>query len=337
MIKRWSRSIALAVLICLMGLGTVYAEETTSNKQRNNDIYPDIENHWAQEAIEALFETGVLPVEKGNPFQPDQPVSRSHFLIMLLSSKGITPAFSIEQTNFKDVNEDDFIYPFVETAYQLGIIQGDDQYFRPDEAISRQEAMTMLIRALGEGETAKRYHHKGVLSSFKDAKEISDWAESIMAYAVNKGYFNGIDTGKGAYLYPNKEATRAEAVTLIYNTLYKRLNMPTIHKVNDVDGIPVVYFSKMEVKLTAYNKDVPGIGDKTALGWPVRVGVVAVDPEVIPYGTHLYIPGYGYAVAADNGGKVKNHKIDLYMNTRQEALRFGTKTGVTVYILDPIK
>lgn len=49
----------------------------------------------------------------------------------------------------------------------------------------------------------------------------------------------------------------------------------------------------------------------TATGAVVTYGIVAVDPNVIPLGTKMYIPGYGYAVAADTGGAVKGYVIDL--------------------------
>jgi 3D (Asp-Asp-Asp) domain-containing protein len=50
---------------------------------------------------------------------------------------------------------------------------------------------------------------------------------------------------------------------------------------------------------------------RTATGVLVTYGVVAVDPNVIPLGTKMFIPGYGYAVAADTGGAVKGYIIDL--------------------------
>lgn len=50
---------------------------------------------------------------------------------------------------------------------------------------------------------------------------------------------------------------------------------------------------------------------RTATGVMVTYGVVAVDPNVIPLGTRMFIPGYGYAVAADTGGAVKGYIIDL--------------------------
>ena len=49
----------------------------------------------------------------------------------------------------------------------------------------------------------------------------------------------------------------------------------------------------------------------TASGVPVTRGIVAVDPTVIPLGTRLYIPGYGFAVAGDTGGGIKGNMIDL--------------------------
>jgi 3D (Asp-Asp-Asp) domain-containing protein len=50
---------------------------------------------------------------------------------------------------------------------------------------------------------------------------------------------------------------------------------------------------------------------RTATGVVVTYGIVAVDPDVIPLGTKMFIPGYGYAVAADTGGAVKGYIIDL--------------------------
>lgn len=74
-------------------------------------------------------------------------------------------------------------------------------------------------------------------------------------------------------------------------------------------------------------------GGRTATGRTATYGVAAVDPNVIPLGTKLYIDGYGYAIAADTGGAIKGNKIDLVFNSQQEALAFGRRQ-VTVKILD---
>ena len=64
----------------------------------------------------------------------------------------------------------------------------------------------------------------------------------------------------------------------------------------------------------------------TATGVAVAYGIVAVDPNVIPLGTRMTVPGYGEGVAADTGGAVTGARIDLWFPTRAEALAWGTRT-----------
>ncbi len=71
----------------------------------------------------------------------------------------------------------------------------------------------------------------------------------------------------------------------------------------------------------------------TATGAKAVKGVVAVDDRVIPMGTRLYIPGYGFAVAADRGSAIKGRRIDLCFATYREAIQFGRRK-VKVYVLD---
>lgn len=70
----------------------------------------------------------------------------------------------------------------------------------------------------------------------------------------------------------------------------------------------------------------------TRLGIPVRPGIVAVDPRVIPLGTRLYVEGYGYALAADTGSAIKGNRIDLFMETHQQAKLYG-RHRIKVYVL----
>jgi 3D (Asp-Asp-Asp) domain-containing protein len=60
--------------------------------------------------------------------------------------------------------------------------------------------------------------------------------------------------------------------------------------------------------------------------------VIAVDPNVIPLGTKVYVPGYGYAVAADTGGAINGHKIDVHFPSTHDAVQWGRRTiNITVY------
>lgn len=95
-----------------------------------------------------------------------------------------------------------------------------------------------------------------------------------------------------------------------------------------------IRFTKvMEMEATAYH---PMDGDGhgiTASGIPARYGVVAVDPDVIPLGTRVFIPGYGEAIAADTGGAIQGARIDLCMEDYAEAFEFGRRM-TEVYILN---
>jgi 3D (Asp-Asp-Asp) domain-containing protein len=77
----------------------------------------------------------------------------------------------------------------------------------------------------------------------------------------------------------------------------------------------------LTVSATAY--DLPG---HTATGLPVGWGIVAVDPSVIPLGTHMMIPGYGEAVAADTGGAVVGDTIDIWFPSSAQAAAWGRRT-----------
>ena len=71
---------------------------------------------------------------------------------------------------------------------------------------------------------------------------------------------------------------------------------------------------------------------KTASGLPVGVGVIAVDPRVIPLGTRVFVPGYGPAVAADVGTAIIGNIIDLWMPSTAQARAWGRRTvTITIY------
>jgi resuscitation-promoting factor RpfB len=82
---------------------------------------------------------------------------------------------------------------------------------------------------------------------------------------------------------------------------------------------------------TAYTANCSGCSGTTASGHRAGHGIVAVDPRVIPLGSHLYIPGYGRAVAGDTGGAIHGNRVDLGFNSDSDAMQFGRR-AVTVYI-----
>jgi 3D (Asp-Asp-Asp) domain-containing protein len=85
----------------------------------------------------------------------------------------------------------------------------------------------------------------------------------------------------------------------------------------------------LRVLSTAYD---PGPGScgayadgHTCNGKRAGYGVIAVDPQVIPLGAKLFVPGYGYGIAADVGGAIKGYRVDLGFNSRSGSFRWGKK------------
>jgi 3D (Asp-Asp-Asp) domain-containing protein len=88
----------------------------------------------------------------------------------------------------------------------------------------------------------------------------------------------------------------------------------------------------LDMVATAYTAQCNGCNGYTASGYHAGHGIVAVDPRVIPLGTRLYIPGYGFAIAGDTGGAIVGRRIDLGFDSLGDAMAFGRR-AVKVYRL----
>ncbi|MFD1851963.1 3D domain-containing protein [Oceanobacillus bengalensis] len=86
----------------------------------------------------------------------------------------------------------------------------------------------------------------------------------------------------------------------------------------------------IEVAATAYTASCEGCSGITYTGLDLNKNpnakVIAVDPNVIPMGSEVYVEGYGYATAADIGSAIKGNKIDVFVPTLSEAEKWGTRS-----------
>ena len=131
-----------------------------------------------------------------------------------------------------------------------------------------------------------------------------------------------------------------EAITLTGCTSGTPMSPAPYEILLDEAGQPVNFQKVYTGKATAYTNDRGQLSEYTASGRRAAVGVVAVDPELIPYGTELYIVSpdgsyvYGYAIAGDTGGGVRSGALiaDLFMETYEECVQYGKRT-MNVYVL----
>jgi len=188
-----------------------------------NDIaFADMTGHWAKNDVEVLAAKGIVSGVTSRSFAPERPITRAEFaklIVMLLRTMqddaGITEDRSIAPPPvFSDVAADAWYGEYVQEAAALGLMQGANGKFRPGTAITRQEMMTVIARALGF-DPASKLNEEIILAAYRDEDELSDWARKPAAYLIQAGLINGAN-GK---LQPSKLATRAESAALLLRVL----------------------------------------------------------------------------------------------------------------------
>lgn len=173
-------------------------------------FFVDLDNYaWAAPAIDFFRTYGITTGVSPKYFAPANALRRGDF-VLLLSRAFRFPAVGTE--SFKDVPEDSYYAAAIASAKEMGLVSGSTRgLFNPEGTISREEAATYLFRAL------QRF--RGVdagsaadLAPFSDTGEISSVAVPAMGALVRLGVLNG-DNGR---LYPGRDLTRAETMTILY-------------------------------------------------------------------------------------------------------------------------
>ena len=190
------------------------AEIPNTSDEDSKTIYPfdDIADiSWAADAITQLSYRGVLNGKSERLFTPNDNVTREEF------AKIITVAFKLNLVNtecpFGDVDENNWAYPYIRSAYKAGIIKGvSDTEFGYGQNITREDLCVMINRMLTVGELTLPQVDGGV---FGDDGEISDYAKESVYYLERAG----IILGDGTNFNPKASATRAEAAKIVYLAL----------------------------------------------------------------------------------------------------------------------
>ncbi|WP_020619617.1 bacterial Ig-like domain-containing protein [Paenibacillus daejeonensis] len=184
--------------------------------------------YWAYEAIRQLSETGIVRGVSADRFDPTRSISRADFALLLVRALDLNTgddartsetADSYNSEPFIDADTESYYYEELEQARIHGIVRGGaDNRFRPHDAISRQDMMVMLARALraaGYG-GLELTEGLGVLREFVDSGTVANYAALDIAALVKAGLVQGDPQGQ---LMPLAAASRAEAAVLIYRTL----------------------------------------------------------------------------------------------------------------------
>ncbi|MCR8660583.1 InlB B-repeat-containing protein [Paenibacillus endoradicis] len=176
--------------------------------------FVDVEKHWSRDAVNNMASRMIISGTGNGIFQPDKFISRAEFAAIIVRALGIE--LEPGTVPFSDVNQNDWYFNYVKAAYEYGIINGySDGRFKPTDTITREEAMSMLARAMKITElTVKADIHD--LEKFSDAAQIAVWAKNDVAVTLQAGIVNGADA---SVLKPKSLITRAEVATMVERLL----------------------------------------------------------------------------------------------------------------------
>ena len=166
--------------------------------------FSDTAGHWAQDYIYTAVSEGIIAGYPDGRFRPDRAVTRAEFCSMVNKALGNNGTANI---TFRDVDHSNWYYSDVAKALAAAYTAGyDDNTFRPDNAITRQEAAVMLERIV------PAYGKSGNLRAFHDYGRIADWAYESLQKINGKGYIGAYDDGR---IHPEDQLTRAQTAKII--------------------------------------------------------------------------------------------------------------------------
>ena len=184
------------------------------------DVYAD---DWYASAVEYTYNKGILLGTSETTFNPNTQLTRG-MLVTILHRMNGKPTPTI-QNPFNDVDKSQYYYDAVLWAAENGIIHGYDDgsgNFGPDDKITRQD-IAVIIRNYTEFKGINT-NYTTSLSSFSDANSVSDYAKSAVQWAVRTGVITGNDEENGKTLTPHRNATRAEAASIMLKYYKNVLN-----------------------------------------------------------------------------------------------------------------
>lgn len=262
-----------------------------------------------------------LPIEVKNAWIPAERTKDSMSITLsidgqswVLQARGGTVGELLQQRKIA-INAPDYTKPSKDTILSSGLV------------IKVVHVTTALITE----ESPIPFEIKHVDSEYVyKGREVvkQDGKDGLLKTTFKATYENGVETSRT----PVEEVVAEDPVDQV-------IERGCGGTITTKDGETLHFVMKLNVKATAYTTD--GYQYKiTATGTLARVGAIAVDPDVIPYGTSLYITSkngtswvYGKATAEDTGGAIQGNRVDLFFNTRKECFDFGRKNAV-VYILE---
>ena len=269
--KKRILALFLAAVSCLSLAVSASAAGTTTRKATDFKDYD--RTAWYAEAVSAAVDNGLLYGKSSTIIDPNGDMTRAEMAAIINRSFGCYKAADISQ--YKDVAKSKWYYKDVALAVQMGTYNGvSSTSMQPDRAITRQEAIAVVARAL---QLDLDDYAKTDLSKFADAKEVSGWALPYMKAMVAAGYVHGRTQG----LVPQANITRAEFAQLYFNIIQSYITKSGSYT-KDYKGNLLVRTKDVELKDMTIDGDLI-IGNGVADG-KVTLSNVKISGRLVVWG-----------------------------------------------------
>ena len=275
----------LAMLLAVASCLSLAVSASAASTARKATDFKDFDrNAWYADAVSAAVDNGLLYGKSSTIIDPNGDMTRAEMAAIINRSFGCYKTADISQ--YKDVSKSKWYYKDVALAVQMGTYNGrSSSTMDPDAPISRQEAMTVVARAL---ELDYDSYSKTDLSAFSDRSEISNWALPYVRAMVGADYIHG----RGKVLAPLDNITRAEFAQIFHNIIGTYIvSKGTYDK--DIKGSVLIRTDDVELKNLTVDGDL-------IIGCGAADGKIVLDNVTVK--GRLLVWGGGVAAIYCNNG-----------------------------------
>lgn len=186
----------------------------------NPVAFNDVSSHWARDAVKDMGSRMVVTGIGGGIYEPERSISRAEFATIVVRAMGLQKGST--ESAFGDVTLTDWFNGYVDTATSYSLITGyGSTLFAPNDTITREQAMTILARAMkltGLSVTLTDSEASALLANYTDSELISDYAKAGVAACIKTGVVSGTTA---TTLSPKDYVTRAEVAVMVQRLLQK--------------------------------------------------------------------------------------------------------------------
>ena len=304
----------LAVASCLSLAVSASAANTVTRKATDFKDYD--RTAWYAEAVSAAVDNGLLYGKSATVIDPNGDMTRAEMAAIINRSFGCYKTADISQ--YKDVSKSKWYYKDVALAVQMGTYNGrSSSTMAPDSPITRQEAMTVVARAL---ELDYDSYAKTDLSAFSDCDKISTWALPYVRAMIGADYVHG----RGKVLAPLDNITRAEFAQIFANIIGSYITVKGTYD-KDIKGSVLVRTDDVILKDMTVDGDL-------IIGCGAADGKIVLDNVTIK-GRLLTWGGGTKAVYCNNG----TNTPEVIAARVDDAVKIIFDRDSTLAVIDKIK